>query len=288
MVLMLSIIALAIRRNQDKQMSNYFTNFPLVDYPNAGQVLNIAARVAFNNIDQATVPYTMNHSLRPDQIADRYYNNENDDWSIYIANNIIDPYYQWYIDPEVLNQIIAKQYTSLDIAAQKIVFWRTNWRGDGALLTPLVYDSLPAIVKQYYNASTNGSGQVTSYQRKKATIFRKTNLIVRYALVSPPTFNVGDKVTLGTLTGTGVVTSINGLNVLVQDIIGTSAVTTINGITCTVIETHAPISAVETPYYEPVSAYDAAVALNDSRRSIKVVVPDQIGPLNKQLARVLS
>jgi hypothetical protein len=269
-------------------MSNYFTNFPLIDYPNAGQVINIAARVAFNNIDQATVPYTMSHSLRPDQIADRYYSNEDDDWSIYIANNIIDPYYQWYVDPEVLNELLVKQYKSLDVAAQTIVFWRTNWRGDGTLITPTAYNSLPAAVKQYYNANIDDQVRVTSYQRKKVTIFRKTNLMIRYALISTPTFNVGDKVTLGTLIGTGVVTSINGLNVLVQDIIGTSAVTTINGISCTILEQHAPISLIEAPYYEPVSAYDAAVALNDSRRTIKVVVPNQIGPLSKELARALS
>lgn len=269
-------------------MSNYFTNFPLIDYPNAGEVINIAARVRFDNLDQATLPYTMNHSLRPDQIADRYYGNEDDDWSIYIANNIIDPYYQWYVDPEVLNQLIVDQYKSLDIAAQTVVFWRTNWRGDGTLISPNVYNSLPAMVKQYYNANTDDQTRVVSYQRKKVTIFRKTNLIVRYALATIPLFKVGDKVILGSSTGTGVVTSIDGLNVLVQDIIGTSAVTLINGIACAVIEQHAPISLIEAPYYEPVSAYDAAVALNDSRRAINVVAPNQISSLNKELARVLS
>jgi hypothetical protein len=269
-------------------MSNYFSNFPVINYPDAGLVKNIAARVRFDNIDNATLPYTMNHSLRPDQIADRYYNDQNDDWSIYIANNIIDPYYQWYLDPEVLDELVINEHGSLEFAAQKIVFWRTNWRSHGGQIAPAVYDALPGQAKQYFNANTDDQMRVVSYQRKKVNIYRATNVIVRYILASPLPLAVGDPVILGLAVGTGVVSAIDGLNVLVKDIIGQQAVTLLNGVACTIVEQYAPISLVEAPYFEPVSAYDAAVALNDSRRTIKVVAPAQIGSLNKELTRVLS
>jgi hypothetical protein len=269
-------------------MSSYFKNFPLIDYPNVGLAKNIVARPKIDNRERIQVKYDLTQALRPDQIADRYYKDEDLDWAIYIANDVVDPYYEIYLDDNTLNDIIIKKYGSLEAASQQIVFWETNWRVDDTAITPGAYNSLPADAKPYYNARTDGGRTVTSYVRKRKTIYKATNIIVRYATESPINVEVGENVILGTFQGRGTVVSVDDDYLTVQHILDSHNVTQINGINVTEVFVIKSISDTEAPYYRAVTAYEAAVTANDLRRHLRLIPSTQAENLRKELKRALA
>lgn len=270
-------------------MSGYFNDFPLINVPGAGLVKNIIARPKINSHEQSLIDYNLTAFMRPDQLAQIYYEDDTLDWSIYVANDIIDPYYDYFMNDDVFNKMIIAKYRSLDIAAQTIVMWMSNWRDDTApALTPSQYASLPTDVISFYDANALGGKTVVNYTRKRKTVYKTTNLIVTYLLATPLVLTPGTVVTLGTFQGIGTVVSTNGNYVTVQHVINTYNVTTLNNIVCTVIQTTQSISNTQAPYFKPVSAYDLAYSLNESRRSIKLIPPGQAETTRQELKRVLA
>lgn len=267
-------------------MADYFKHFPIIDVPGAGAAKNIAVRPKINALDRATVNYTLPRPLRVDEIAGRYYNDEHLDWSVYMVNDVIDPYYQTYMDDNTLNRQIISQYGSLEAASQTIVYWKTNWREDTDPISVGTYESLPVDVKSYYNAKAD-RGVVKSYVRKRNTIFKQTNIIVRYKLNDPLVVQVGERVTLGVFDGTAAVKSIDSEYLTVEHVLNNYGVATINGVSVTIMLVAKSISDTEAPYYVPVSAYQDAVDANDKRRYIKLVPGSQGEVLRKELKRAL-
>jgi hypothetical protein len=270
-------------------MSSYFKYFPLVNYRNTGIAKNITARAIINMRDKAVIKQSLVKPLRPDQIADRFYNDQNLDWAVYIANDVLDPYYDVYLNDDVLHSIIINNYGSLEEASQKIVFWESNWRGDIEPIAVSVYNSLPADAKGFFNAKTDGRGNVVSYVRKRRSIYKATNIIVRYELASELDVEVGSNVTLGTFEGRGTVVSVDGNYLTVQHILNSYNVATVEDVVVndiTFIEKS--ISDTEAPYFSPVTAYDAAVTANELRRKINLVPSNQAENLRKELKRALA
>ena len=268
-------------------MSSYFKHFPLVDYPGVGFVKNIAARAKININPEYLTNFELTTHLRPDQIADRYYGDQGLDWSVYFANDIVDPYYQFYIPDDTLNDILIEKHGSLEIAAQDIRFWQTNWRIDTDPISSAAYGSLPADVKPLFNAQTGANGIVAEYRRKRKTIIKHTNLIVRYETTTPLALVPGTIVTLGASVGRGTVVSNTATEILVQHIIGAWNVGLVNGVSSTVLQKTNSISDTEAPYYQPVTAYDVAVQTNDRRRKIKLIGSNYAETLKKELKRTL-
>lgn len=270
-------------------MAGYFNDFPLINVPGAGLVKNIIARPKINTRDRSLIDYNLTSYMRPDQLAQTYYEDDTLDWSIYIANEIIDPYYDYFMNNDAFNKMIIAKYRSLDIAAQTIVLWMSNWRDDNSpALTPSQFASLPTDVKSFYDANALGGKSIVNYTRKRKTIYKTTNLIVTYLLAAPLALTPGTVVTLGTFQGIGTVVNTNGNYVTVQHVINVYNVTTLNNISCTVIRTVQSISDTQAPYFKPLSAYDVAYNLNESRRSIKVIPPNQAEATRTELKRVLK
>ena len=101
----------------------YFKDFPVLPYPayvgnERTFVLarNILRRVAFTeriNEQAAFIEYDIKDGERPEQIANRLYGNPNHHWLVLLANDIVDPYYGWYMSQTTLEQYVQKKYSGI-------------------------------------------------------------------------------------------------------------------------------------------------------------------------------
>lgn len=91
----------------------YFKNFPIVEYNNK-YMRNIVAnaRLLTDVLEKYEVfyPYTVRDRQRADYVAYKYYGDPNYTWLIYLANGIIDPYYQWPLGEQDFNRTISLKH----------------------------------------------------------------------------------------------------------------------------------------------------------------------------------
>ena len=81
-------------------MSKYFDKFPLVNY-NGVLAKNLMVKADFTETAKRDIYSNFDYVLeegmtRPDMISNAYYNSPYYDWLIYLSNNIIDPYHDYY------------------------------------------------------------------------------------------------------------------------------------------------------------------------------------------------
>lgn len=101
-----------------------FDKFDQIVYKN-NQLTNILRRVKpirsiINRID-VFYDYVIKEGERADTIAFDYYGSSTYTWLIYIANNILDPYYQWPLSHNQMIDFLTNKYgdyyqTQIDIA----------------------------------------------------------------------------------------------------------------------------------------------------------------------------
>ena len=94
-------------------MPKYFRYFPEVTYKGR-QIKDITRRVRF--LEQVStdprifLPYTVKESESADEISYHYYGTANLTWLVYLANNILDPYYEWPMSQSKLDAFITDKY----------------------------------------------------------------------------------------------------------------------------------------------------------------------------------
>ena len=92
----------------------YFENFPLIEYEGR-RVRDISRRTNFvraiSNNPYLYYPYTVGEGERAEDIAQFYYGSVDYVWLVYMANNIIDPYHEWPMDPQTFNDYLVEKYT---------------------------------------------------------------------------------------------------------------------------------------------------------------------------------
>ena len=108
-------------------MSQFFTKFPRVSYDIAGKrfttyqsVTNIFFRLriireVLGNI-AAYYEYLVKDDDTPEILADKVYGNPEAHWIILLANNIVDPQYDWPLKYNDFNNYITKKYGSISYA----------------------------------------------------------------------------------------------------------------------------------------------------------------------------
>ena len=128
-------------------MTKFFNKFPKITYEN-NLAINLLARVTMSklalNSKQAYYNYTIVEGTRPDNLSYNYYDNPDYVWLIGLANQIVDPYYDFPISTENLNILITKKYGSVANAQNTIKFFRTNWLADESRITTATYSALNA------------------------------------------------------------------------------------------------------------------------------------------------
>ena len=155
-------------------MDNFFKHYPLIRYGNNVSntvAVNIFAKIAFQKSIQQNFetfhPYTVQEGDRADTIALLYYGDSGYDWLVYMSNNIVDPYHDWYMDSNSFNRFIAEKYQSLTDAQRKTKFFRSNYVSDDSMITTAAYDALSANQKRFWFPISVINNNVIRYERKK-------------------------------------------------------------------------------------------------------------------------
>ena len=114
-------------------MSEFFANYPRIAYDIGGNnstvpdftvAVNLMIRNKLKTAveDEVTVyyPYVVPEGMRPDVLAYQYYGDTIYTWTIYLANNIVDPYYEWPLSYKDLRSYIIQKYGSIEIAQSQV------------------------------------------------------------------------------------------------------------------------------------------------------------------------
>ena len=93
--------------------TKYFQNFPVIEYQGR-RVRDISRRASFArslaNNPFVYYSYTVSEGERAEDIALDYYGSVDYVWLVYMANNIIEPYYEWPMDGQTFNAYLVNKY----------------------------------------------------------------------------------------------------------------------------------------------------------------------------------
>jgi hypothetical protein len=277
-------------------MSKYFDRFPLAEY-NGKPVRNILTKVDLSDQTKADIysyfEYTLQEGLvRPDILASNYYGNPEFDWLFYLVNQVVDPYYSFYLEEDVFLNYIEKKYGSQSAAESKIVFYRNSWYLlEESTITISAYDGLSTSLQQYYKPVLNNSGYVASFERIKQDWIRSTNKIIELTVSSVEDFDINDVVVQSSTGARATVAFIDTANniLTVKHINGSfaaggfydTAITSINLITTAIPET-------EAAFWEPVTAFDYESEENEKKRNIFVLPKTSLSTFESQFVEKIS
>ena len=105
----------------------YFSDFPQIEYQaKIARSVMARPRIASSLLSNpaAIYSYTVNNDLRPDQVAHLYYGDSELLWLIFLANNIVDPYYGWPLTQNAFQDFIISKYGSIATAKTTIKHYR--------------------------------------------------------------------------------------------------------------------------------------------------------------------
>ncbi len=173
----------------------YFKNFPQIEYANTS-VVDITRRAktvdSLNSNPFIYYPYIIENNERHDQIADKFWKDFDLGWLLMMSNQIIDPYYQWYLQDNEFYDFIIKKYGSYE-NAQKIKLFRVI--DSTEIISTERYNELAPIEYKYWEPTYQSVYNLSGYTRKKLTWSVNTNMVIKYILaVEPEDINVGDKI----------------------------------------------------------------------------------------------
>ena len=279
-------------------MSRYFDRFPVIDYDGV-IAKNILSRVDFTEQSKKEIYSTFQFVLeegfeRPDILSYNYYGSSQFDWMIYLTNNIVDPYYDYYRPTADFKNYIERKYGSASNARTITRFYRNNWHDDDRLITPTQYEALQSDselnLRKYWKPKLANTGAILGYERVKEDWIVSTNKILVLSLtVSPADFDVGDRVSQ---TSTGAYATVDFVDtenntLTVKHVVGEFAENTEEGIrSITLIKQN--ISDEEISYWYAVNAYDEEQEINEMKRNVTVLKSSYLAEVEKQFIQQLS
>lgn len=272
-------------------MSKYFDRFPLVDY-NGSIAKNILSRVDFTDESKKAIYSNFQFTLqegfeRPDLVSYNVYDSSQYDWLIYLSNNIVDPYYDYYKPHGDFNKYIVSKYGSVASARARIVFYRNNWHQDEKILTSAEYEALPSNenvnLRKYWKPKLSNIGAIVGYVRVEEDWVVSTNRIIELTTsVSPTGVSTGTGLKQSSTNASGVVDFVDLENnkITLKHINGTFTANTTEGITAvtTIVQN---ISDDEASYWSPVSAYDDEEEKNELKKNINLIKSSYLSDIEK-------
>lgn len=160
-------------------MSNFFDKFPKTPYTidrgkykvnNYDTPVNILVRIGIikNSLDSVFnySEYTIRDGDTPEIIAEKMYGDPEAHWVILLANNIIDPQFDWPMNYDVFGKYIIAKYGSIATAQTQVHHYEkiiksvdvsTGVETYNKFEIGLTeYNSLPASIGNYYSKTING------------------------------------------------------------------------------------------------------------------------------------
>jgi hypothetical protein len=213
---------------------------------------------------------------------------------IYLTNNIVDPYYDYYKSADDFKSYVETKYGSNSNARSITLFYRLNWHEDERLITIQQYDSLianeTANARKYWKPKLTNTGAVIGYERIKEEWMVSTNKVLSLSLTVAPTgFEVGDRVSQ---TSTGAFATIDYIDLennrlTVKHVSGAFAVNAAEGISeITVLSQNIPEAEAE--YWYAVNAYDDEKEANELKRNVVVLKSSYLAEVEKQFIQQIS
>lgn len=261
----------------------YFGAFPIINY-DGYFARNILARVGFDQNVKAFAPnfypYTVKESDRPDSLSYNYYDNADNEWLIYLVNDIVDPYHDYRLTSEDFDSYITKKYGGIQEASRQTAFYRNNWESDDQTITTAAYSAKTEKERFFWEPVIGYSGEILGYERKKSGVIVSTNKIVELSTSEQTTQpTVGERLMIDS-SNYGTVVSSNSTIVMVQHVVGTfpdSAYTasgetsnvsiSVTGATTIQESLDAEIQA----YFSPVSMYTYEIEKNEQKKHINLL-----------------
>lgn len=131
----MSIVIISLEHHHtEKQMANYFNNFPTAYYTNETLnntdldiVTDITKRLGFEQgfIDNSStyLKFVVDDGDTPETIAHKYYGDVEKHWIVLMMNNIIDPQYDWPLNQRDIIKYINDKYSANASAGQTGTQW---------------------------------------------------------------------------------------------------------------------------------------------------------------------
>ncbi len=279
----------------------YFSQFPTITYANT-VVTDVTRRVVVPSsvLRQPTVfsPYTVEGSQRMDTVSYQYYDQQDDDdWLILLANQIVDPYYGWYLDIDQLTAFVEIKYGSMAAAFQRVHHWQCNWASDNRNISIGYYQALTPNLQKYWMPYYGSGSEVLSYTRREADWTVATNQFVNLTFQNNAPWSVTDLLSVydtnGALQGTAEVSFVSGSNVTIKDVSGTWA----NGYSVSDGVNALPAVAVSAPnhfipideivYFTSISCYDYEYDLNERNKEVLLIQDSWRGTMYTELDAAL-
>ena len=286
-------------------MAKYFDKFPLVSYSN-NVVKNILARVDFTSQTKNDINSSFDFVLedtisRPDLLSHSYYSSPFYDWVIYLNNNIIDPYHDYYVSEDNIHKLIVAKHGSIETARKKIVHYRNNWAIDDGVIDTSIYDNLSGKLKKYYKPNISNTNQILNYSRHQEDWIRTTNKIVELTMAEGyvSNYSINDIISQTSSEASATIKSIDTTNniLTVQHITGefetSAAILAVNtGPTEQYLDSDGTyknrklwenISDDEASFWEAVSAYDYETEQNALKKYINIIKSEYLTDIDKIL-----
>lgn len=288
-------------------MEKYFNKFPNIYYRDK-LCKDLTRRVRLtpdvkDNIE-LYYPVEVQAGFRADALSEAYYDDAELEWLIYLTNNIVDPYYQWYFSEINFNDFITKKYGSIATAQEKIKFYRNNWYNDDAELPVSVYNNtIDSSWKKYYEPVFGTGTNILYYTRKKEDWTVNTNKIIQYTISSNISFvnnEIVDIKYLGEIVGGGTVVASNSSVLILHHVSGnTSANTTAtktivgetssaNGTANAAIVLQENFTNAEAVFWESVSYYDWELENYESKKTVNVIDSSLVMDITEEIRQKLK
>ena len=164
-------------------MPHYFSNFPQIQYTlpslnRVNTVTDVTRRFVIRDFYKKNLfsffRYDIIEGQRPDSVAYDLYGDTTLDWLILLPNEILDPYFQWPLSQNQLNDVIRKKYGSVSTAMaqvhhyEQIIQPRTELVNSDGEKIVVSERTLQVDQTTYISLAANAKRQVTAYDYELA------------------------------------------------------------------------------------------------------------------------
>lgn len=261
----------------------YFGAFPIINY-DGYFARNLLSRVGFDKNVKAFnsnfYPYTVKETDRPDSLSYNYYDNADNEWLIYLVNDIIDPYHDYRLTSEDFDSYITKKYGGITEASRQTAFYRNNWESDDQVITVAAYTAKTEKEKFFWEPVIGYVGEILGYQRKQSNVIVSTNMIVELTTAEQDTQpTVGERLMIDS-SNYGTVISGNTTAVVVQHVVGTfpdsayTATAETSNVSISVTGSTTIQESLDSDiqsYFSPVSMYTYEIEKNEQKKHINLL-----------------